>query len=89
MGSALALLLAPHCMCGYGDGECVAPRGLYPVRYPRLFPVNQQGAEEKQLEELGEQKKQLSEVQEALLREREAKALVTQDNERLEQEVAR
>lgn len=68
-------------MCGSLD--------LYPVRHPHLFHVNQQGAEEKQNEELGEQQKQLSEVQEALLLEREANALLTQDNERLQQDVAR
>lgn len=67
----------------------MAPRGLHPVRHPHLFPVNQEGAEEKQLEELGEQAKQLTEVQEALLREQETNALVTQENERLQQEVAR
>lgn len=69
--------------------ECVAPRGLHPGRHPHLFHENQQGAEEKQLEELREQQKQLTEVQEALLQEQEAKARVTRENERLRQELAR
>ncbi|XP_070256786.1 protein Daple-like [Myotis yumanensis] len=57
-----------------------------------LGPKNQQGAEERELEELREQEKQLPEVQEALKQEQAAKALDTggnRENERLRKEIQR
>ncbi|XP_070257284.1 protein Daple-like [Myotis yumanensis] len=57
-----------------------------------LGPKNQQGAEERELEELREQEKQLPEVQEALKQEQVAKALDTGgigENERLRKEIQR
>nr|KAF6360180.1 hypothetical protein mMyoMyo1_011132 [Myotis myotis] len=78
LGSANTLLLAPHCLWGCRHVESVAPQNLHPVRHPHLFPLgqeepsilgpkNQQGAEERELEE--EQQEQLTAVQEALMQD--------------------
>lgn len=82
------------CSPGPAPSEASSPFPSGQEEPSRLGPQNQQGAEERELEEPGEQEKQLPQVQEALEQEEEAKALAAAgenigEEERLRLEIAR
>lgn len=79
------------CSPGPAPSEASSPFPSGQEEPSSLGPQNQQGAEERELEEPGEQEKQVPEVQEALKQEQEAKALAAarennREKEKLRQE---